>query len=64
MHIHRIDLTIAVYGGMDLITKLQRSGISAPAMREGKRKRVYAVFIFKQLCAMMSDINDIENQEY
>ena len=59
MHIHRIDLTIAVYGGTCLITRLERIGVATQAMREGRRGRTYAVFKYKRLCAMMTGVNDL-----
>jgi predicted DNA repair protein MutK len=60
---HRIDLTIAVYGGTCLITRLERVGVATQAMREGKRRRTYAVFIYKRLCALMTGVNDIGTGE-
>jgi hypothetical protein len=45
---------IAVYGGVHLVTRLQRSGVASHALREGKRKRIYAVFGFKQTLKIIS----------
>jgi hypothetical protein len=58
---HRIDLAIAVYGGMDLKKRFLNMKLADNAFKEGSRKRINAVSKIVAFLCLLKTLHNSNN---
>lgn len=61
IQLHRIDLVIAVYGGMPLTLSISKCARSGPAIQEGKRKRKNALHVISETFPTLINMDALLN---